>query len=94
MESLPTKARILMEWNRNWSLTPVTRPKVTPTRSWKLGASCANISEWIDRLVKYMSKHIDGVVSEKIVRSGHSVQGNPEAIREIKRILEAYLKAR
>lgn len=41
-----------------------------------------------------MSKHIDGVVSEKIVRSGHSVQGNPEAIREIKRILEAYLKAR
>ena len=38
-------------------------------------------------IVKYMSAHIDGVASEKIVRSGHSVQGNPEAIQEIKRIL-------
>ena len=37
--------------------------------------------------MKYMSAHIDGVASEKIVRSGHSVQGNPEAIQEIKRIL-------
>ena len=40
-----------------------------------------------DGIVKYMSAHIDGVASEKIVRSGHSVQGNPEAIQEIKRIL-------
>jgi hypothetical protein len=40
-----------------------------------------------DGIVKYMSAHIDDVVSEKIVRSGHSVQGNPEAIQEIKRIL-------
>ena len=40
-----------------------------------------------DGIVKYMSAHIDGVASEKIVRSPHSVQGNPEAIQEIKRIL-------
>ena len=40
-----------------------------------------------DGIVKYMSAHIDGVASEKIVRSGHSVQGNPEAIQEVKRIL-------
>ena len=40
-----------------------------------------------DGVVKYMSAHIEGVESEKIVRSGHSVQGNPEAIQEIKRIL-------
>jgi pimeloyl-ACP methyl ester carboxylesterase len=40
-----------------------------------------------DGVVKYESAHIDGVESEKIVHSGHSVQGNPEAIQEIKRIL-------
>jgi hypothetical protein len=40
-----------------------------------------------DGVVKYTSAHIEGVESEKIVRSGHSVQGNPEAIQEIKRIL-------
>ena len=40
-----------------------------------------------DGVVKYESAHIEGVESEKIVHSGHSVQGNPEAIQEIKRIL-------
>ena len=45
------------------------------------------LDEGGDGVVKYMSAHIDGVASEKIVRSGHSVQGNPEAIQEVKRIL-------
>jgi triacylglycerol esterase/lipase EstA (alpha/beta hydrolase family) len=40
-----------------------------------------------DGVVKYASAHIEGVESEKVVHSGHSVQGNPEAIQEIKRIL-------
>ena len=40
-----------------------------------------------DGVVKYKSAHIDGVASEKIVRSGHSTQGHPETIQEIKRIL-------
>jgi pimeloyl-ACP methyl ester carboxylesterase len=40
-----------------------------------------------DGIVMYKSAHIEGVVSEKIVRSGHSTQGHPETIREIKRIL-------
>jgi hypothetical protein len=40
-----------------------------------------------DGVVKYLSAHIDGVASEKIVRSGHSTQGHPETIQEIKRIL-------
>jgi hypothetical protein len=39
-----------------------------------------------------MSAHIDGVESEKIVRSGHSVQGNPETIMEVKRILHEHRK--
>jgi hypothetical protein len=45
-----------------------------------------------DGVVKYMSAHIDGVESEKIVRSEHSVQGNPEAIQEVKRILHEHSK--
>jgi hypothetical protein len=45
-----------------------------------------------DGVVKYMSAHIDGVESEKIIRSSHSVQGNPEAIQEIKRILHEHAK--
>ena len=40
-----------------------------------------------------MSKHIDGVVSEKIVRSDHSTQGHPETIQEVKRILFEHAKA-
>jgi hypothetical protein len=46
-----------------------------------------------DGVVKYSSAHIDGVASEKIVRSSHSTQGNPETIQEIKRILFERLKA-
>jgi pimeloyl-ACP methyl ester carboxylesterase len=45
-----------------------------------------------DGIVMYKSAHIDGVASEKVVRSGHSVQGNPEAIQEIKRILIEHAK--
>jgi pimeloyl-ACP methyl ester carboxylesterase len=46
-----------------------------------------------DGVVKYTSAHIEGVESEKIVHSGHSVQGNPEAIQEVKRILIEHAKA-
>ena len=46
--------------------------------------------EGSDGVVKYKSAHIDGVASEKIVRSGHSTQGNPETIQEVKRILLAH----
>jgi hypothetical protein len=45
-----------------------------------------------DGIVKYSSAHIDGVASEKIVRSPHSTQGNPETIQEVKRILFARLR--
>jgi pimeloyl-ACP methyl ester carboxylesterase len=45
------------------------------------------VKEGGDGVVKYVSAHIDGVASEKVVRSSHSVQGNPEAIQEVKRIL-------
>ncbi|HWU41415.1 MAG TPA: alpha/beta fold hydrolase, partial [Candidatus Acidoferrum sp.] len=45
------------------------------------------VEEGSDGVVKYTSAHIDGVESELVVRSGHSVQLNPEAIEEVRRIL-------
>ena len=40
-----------------------------------------------DGVVKYRSAHLDDMVSEKVVQSGHSVQSNPDAIEEVRRIL-------
>jgi hypothetical protein len=45
-------------------------------------------------VVAYESAHIDGVESEKIVRSGHSTQAHPETIEEVRRILTEHLGAR
>ncbi len=45
-----------------------------------------------DGIVDYSSSHLDGVVSELVVKSGHSVQQNPLAIQEIRRILLEHLK--
>jgi len=50
------------------------------------------VKEGGDGVVKYVSAHIDGVASEKVVRSSHSVQGNPETIQEVKRILIEHAK--
>lgn len=46
-----------------------------------------------DGVVAYESAHIDGVESEKVVRSGHSTQGHPETIEEVRRILTEHLGA-
>jgi pimeloyl-ACP methyl ester carboxylesterase len=40
-----------------------------------------------DGVVRYPSAHLEGADSELVVHSGHSVQSNPEAIEEIRRIL-------
>jgi hypothetical protein len=47
-----------------------------------------------DGVVKYSSAHIDGVASEKIVHSAHSMQGNPETIQEVKCILREHRDSR
>ena len=44
-----------------------------------------------DGIVEYDSAHIDGVASELVVRFGHSVQGHPQAIEEIRHILTDHL---
>lgn len=45
-----------------------------------------------DGVVAFASARIEGVDSEYIVRSGHSCQGNPRAIEEVRRILHAHLE--
>jgi pimeloyl-ACP methyl ester carboxylesterase len=49
--------------------------------------------EGSDGVVKYKSAHLEAVASEKIVRSGHSTQGNPDTIREVRRILLEHVDA-
>jgi pimeloyl-ACP methyl ester carboxylesterase len=44
-----------------------------------------------DGVVAYESAHIEGVESEKVVRSGHSTQGHPETIEEVRRILREHI---
>jgi pimeloyl-ACP methyl ester carboxylesterase len=46
-----------------------------------------------DGMVAYESAHIEGVESEKVVRSGHSTQGHPETIDEVRRILREHISA-
>ena len=52
------------------------------------------LEEGRDGVVAYVSAHIEEAVSEKVVRSGHSVQGHPEAIEEVRRILLESVDAR
>ena len=40
-----------------------------------------------DGVVEYSSAHIDEAASELVVRSGHSVQGDPRTVAEVRRIL-------
>ena len=40
-----------------------------------------------DGVVAYTSAHLGGMESEFIVRSGHSSQGHPFTIEEVRRIL-------
>jgi pimeloyl-ACP methyl ester carboxylesterase len=47
-----------------------------------------------DGVVSYESAHLDWVASEKIVRSGHSTQGDPETILEVRRILREHISGR
>ncbi len=43
--------------------------------------------EGMDGVVAYSSAHLENVDSELVVRSGHSSQGNPHTIEEVRRIL-------
>lgn len=49
------------------------------------------VQEGNDGVVEYASAHLDGVASEFVVRSGHSVQSHPLAIAEVGRILKRHM---
>jgi pimeloyl-ACP methyl ester carboxylesterase len=44
-----------------------------------------------DDVVPYQSAHLDGAVSEKILKGSHSIQETPEAVLELRRILRLHL---
>jgi hypothetical protein len=46
-----------------------------------------------DGVVPYRSAHLEGVASERVVRSDHGVQKDPEAILEVRRILREHIGA-
>jgi pimeloyl-ACP methyl ester carboxylesterase len=50
-------------------------------------------TEGDDGVVEYKSAHVDYVESEFIVQSGHSCQGHPLTIEEVRRILLLHLEA-
>ena len=47
-----------------------------------------------DGVVAYESAHIEGVASELVVRSGHSTQGHPDTVEEVRRILREHIETR
>ena len=49
------------------------------------------IEEGDDGVVEYTSAHIEGVASEVVVRHGHSCQGHPDTVQEVRRILHLHL---
>ncbi|MFO0890144.1 MAG: hypothetical protein U0790_13520 [Isosphaeraceae bacterium] len=49
------------------------------------------VDQTTDSVVPYRSAHLDGVESEKVVRSDHGVQKDGEAIREVVRILHQHI---
>src|SRR5690606_7325517 len=44
-----------------------------------------------DDVVPYQSARLDGALPEEIIRGGHSLQGTPEAVLELRRILRLHL---
>ncbi len=51
----------------------------------------SNIDVITDDVVRYKSAHLEGAVSEKIIKGGHSIQETPAAILELRRILRLHL---
>src|SRR5262249_38106181 len=58
------------------------------------GDGQGEVSSLNDGVVAYESAHLEGVASEKVVQSTHSMQAQPETIREVRRILREHLGIR
>jgi hypothetical protein len=55
---------------------------------------CGDTLNGSDGIAPYWSSHLDGAESELVVNSKHNAQYDPEAMREVRRILKKTLTAK
>lgn len=71
------------------SVMPVTQMKFHSIIGNSTNSTDPNIMT--DGVVPYSSAHLDGALSENIIKGGHSIQETPEAVLELRRILRLHL---
>ena len=82
--------------SKNSNFTRLTK-NVVPYKGMKFHSIMGNatksddINIITDDVVPYTSAHLDGALSEKIIKGGHSIQETPEAVLELRRILRLQL---
>ena len=82
--------------SKNSKFNELTRD-VVPYKGFKFHSIMGNstgsddINVISDGVVPYKSAHLDGAISEKILKGGHSIQETPEAVLELRRILRLHL---
>ena len=82
--------------SKNSNFTRLTK-NVVPYKGMKFHSIMGNatksddINIITDDVVPYTSAHLDGALSEKIIKGGHSIQETPEAVLELRRILRLHL---
>lgn len=83
--------------SKNSKFTQLTK-SIMPDEKFKFHSIMGNntgsedINLITDGIVAYKSAHLDGAISEKILKGGHSIQETPEAVLELRRILRLHLK--
>lgn len=85
VESLSAENPVLLAVDR----LPI--PPRTKYHSIIANRDAANQPGGTDSIVPYTSSHLDGVASETIIHSKHGCTRNPDAIREVERILLLHL---
>jgi hypothetical protein len=88
IETLDTNSPILTAL---LSMQPPTPPTAARFHSIIGSLRPTGVDKTTDGVVPYRSAHIDGVVDERVVRSDHGVQKDPEAIREVRDILRQHI---
>lgn len=82
--------------SKNSNFTRLTK-NVVPYKGMKFHSIMGNATKSddlniiTDDVVPYTSAHLDGALSEKIIKGGHSIQETPEAVLELRRILRLHL---
>ena len=83
--------------SKNSKFTKLTE-NILPVKGFKYHSIIGNNTDstdyqlMSDGVVHYNSAHLDGAVSEKIIKGGHSIQQTPEAVLELRRILRLHLQ--